>query len=78
MINTDGFVDKKAPSSIHIHWIPLATSAKMQKKLLILSGFKWELVATELFNIAVNDFDAKTSARFSLVLLVTKLAVSGS
>ena len=29
------------------------------------------LGVTELFNLAVSDFDAKTSARYSLVFVVT-------
>ena len=38
--------------------------------------YKRLLVVTELFNIAVNDFDAQKSARYSRVLLVTVLVVS--
>ena len=38
--------------------------------------YKRLLVVTELFNIAVNDFDAQKSARYSRVLLVTELVVS--
>ena len=36
------------------------------------------LVVTELFNMAVNDFDAKQSARYSRVLAVTELVLSGT
>ena len=36
----------------------------MQKKLLVV---------IEIFNIAVNDFDAKRSLRYSWVLVVTEL-----
>ena len=37
------------------------------------------LVVTELFNIAVNDLDAKKATRCSSqVLIVTKLIVSGT
>ena len=46
----------------------------MQKKLAIINGCS----LTELFNIAVNDFDGKKSARYSRVLVVTELAVSGT
>ena len=35
--------------------------------------YKWVLIVTELFNIAVNYFDAKKSARDSRVLVITKL-----
>ena len=35
-------------------------------------------VVSELFNIAVNDVDAKKSARYSRVLAVTELVVSGT
>ena len=38
--------------------------------------YKRLLVVTELFNIAVNDFDAQKSAHYSRVLLVTELVVS--
>ena len=37
---------------------------------------KWVLVATELINIAVNDFDAKKSAHYNRVLVVTDLVIS--
>ena len=40
--------------------------------------YKWVLAVTELFNIAVNDFDAKKSAHCSQVLVVTELVVSGT
>ena len=33
------------------------------------------LVATELFNIALNDFDVKESARYNWTLVVTKSSV---
>ena len=46
----------------------------MQKKLLVISGV---LVVTELFNIAVNDFDAKKSACYSRMLVVTEIVVCG-
>ena len=46
----------------------------MQKETVC---YKWLLVVTELLNIAVNDFDAKKSVRYSRVL-VTEVVVSGS
>ena len=58
---------------MELRWVPL-TSKMMQKKLLVKSGL---LVVTELFNIAVNYFDAKKSACCSQVLFITKL-VSGT
>ena len=36
------------------------------------------IVTAELFSIAVNDIDAKKSARYSWVLVVTELVVSGT
>ena len=36
----------------------------------------WVLDETELFNIAVNDFDAKKSILCSRVIVVTELIVS--
>ena len=39
--------------------------------------YEWVLLVTELFNIAVNDFDAKKPARCGRVLVVTEL-VSGT
>ena len=39
---------------------------------------KWVLFVTELPNIALNNFDAKKSARCSRVLIVTELVVSGT
>ena len=41
------------------------------------SNCKWLLVVNEVFDIAVNNFDAKKSARYSWVLIVTKLVVAG-
>ena len=38
--------------------------------------FKWVLVVTEIFNIAVSDIHAKKSARYSQVLVVIELVVS--
>ena len=35
-------------------------------------------IVTKLFNIAVNYFDAKKSARYSRMLFVTKLVVRGT
>lgn len=37
-----------------VHWVPIITSRKMQKKLLVMSGCS--VVITGLSNIAVNDF----------------------
>ena len=37
---------------------------------------KWVFIVTELFNIAVNDFNAKKSAHYSRVLVVTELVES--
>ena len=39
---------------------------------------KQVFLVTELFNTAVNEFDAKKSAHFSRVLVITELVVSGS
>ena len=36
------------------------------------------MVVADLFNIAVNYFDAKKSARYSQVLVVTEFVVSGT
>ena len=52
-----------------MHWVPLTMGKKMPKKLLVI---------TELFNIAVNCFDAKKSALYNWVLIVTKRVVSGT
>ena len=41
----------------------------MQQKLLVV---------TELFSNVTNDFDPKKSARYSRVLVVTELVVSGT
>ena len=45
----------------------------MQKKLLF---YNWVFVVTEPFNITVNDFNAKKSAYYSLVLIATELVAS--
>ena len=56
------------------HWVSLTTSKQLQKKSALN---KWVLIVAELFNIAVNYFDAKKSAHCSWVLVVTELVVSG-
>ena len=81
MINlSDIFYDRPEPDTIltpcskcnvFIHWVPLTTSKKMQKKLLVVG-------ARELFNMIVNCFDAKQSARYSRVFIVTELILSGT
>ena len=38
--------------------------------------YKWVLVVSELFNIAVNDVDVKKAARYSRVLAVIELVLS--
>ena len=38
--------------------------------------YKWVFVVTKLFNIKVNDFDAKKSARHSQVVVVTEFVTS--
>ena len=48
------------------------------KEKVITARYKWELVVTELFNIAVNDSDAKKSDPYSRLLAVTELVVSGN
>ena len=40
--------------------------------------YKWVLVVTELFNMAVSDFDAKQSACYSRMFFVTELVLSGT
>ena len=39
---------------------------------------EWLLIVTDLYDIAVNDFDAKKSARYSWEFIVTKLEGNGS
>ena len=68
------------PTGMHTCCILLHTGSRLQrvKRCKRNCSFKWVLTATELFNIAVNLFDAKKSARYSLVLVVTELVVSGT
>ena len=40
--------------------------------------YKWVLVVTGLFNIAINDFNVKKSARYSQVFVVAELVTSGT
>ena len=49
----------------------VTTSKKMQKKCL------WVFIATE-FNITVDFLDAKKFVRYSQVLVLTELVVSGT
>ena len=39
--------------------------------------YKWVLVVTDHFNMAVNDFDSEQSACYSRMLVVTELVLSG-
>ena len=43
-----------------------------------MSCCKWMLIVTGLFNIAVNDFDAKECAGYNCMVVVTELVVSGT
>ena len=36
------------------------------------------LIVSKLFNTAVKDFDTKQSARYSLVIILAELVVSGT
>ena len=59
------------------HLILKYTGSRLQRKkkdAKETARYKWMLVVTELFNIAVNQFDAKKSSR--TVFVVTKLVVS--
>ena len=60
---------------IYLHRVPLTTSKKMQKKLLLVGG--WVFIVTELFNTAINEYGAMKSARYSRVLIVLELVISG-
>ena len=40
--------------------------------------YKWVLIATGIFNIVANYFDAKKSVRCSRLLVVTELVASGT
>ena len=53
-------------------WVPLTTSKKMQKKLFIINGCSLQPI---VLNIVVNYLDAKKSARYSQVLVVTEFIV---
>ena len=54
--------------------VPLTTSKNMQKKL----RSKRMLIVTKLFNMALNNFDAKKTARYIRVIVETELVVSGT
>ena len=58
------------------HLILKYTGSRLQrqKDAKETARYKWMLVVTELFNIAVNQFDAKKSSR--TVFVVTELVVS--
>ena len=55
-----------------VDWVPLTTSKKMQKKLFIINGCSLQPI---VLNIVVNYLDAKKSARYSQVLVVTEFVV---
>ena len=66
---------QKQPSELHTGPAPF-TSTKRRKRKQLHVVVSWCLFLTELFNIAVNDFDAKKSARYSRVLVVTEFLVT--
>ena len=53
-----------------MHWVPLTTSKKMQKETIC---HKCVLIISKLIKIAVNDFEAKKSVRYSWAFFVTDL-----
>ena len=57
-----------------VHWVPLTTSKTMQKKLLVVVGAR----CNQLFDIVVNEYSAQKSARYSRVLVVNELIISGT
>ena len=58
--------------------ITLRPAYNGQKDTKETARYKWVLIETKLFNMVVNDFDAKQSASYSRVLVVTKLVLSGT
>ena len=63
---------------LYIIDINIGSTYKEKKESKETARYKKALVATELFNMAVNDVDTKKSARYSLILVVTELFVSGA
>ena len=49
---------------------------RVKKDAKETARYKWVLIVTELFNTAVNGFDAKKSARCSRLLVVTEFVVN--
>ena len=49
------------------------TESRLQrlKDAKVTARYKWMLIVTELFNIAVNYLEAKKSARYSQVLVLS-------
>ena len=43
-----------------------------------MQKLKWVLISTELYDMAVNDFDARKSARYHRMFVMTKLAACGT
>ena len=55
--------EKSPKSCLHLHRVPLKTMKKMQKELLVIFDC---FVVAKLFNIAVNDCDAKKTYSLQL------------
>ena len=49
-----------------------------QKDSKATARYKWVLIVTEFFNIAVNYIHAKKAVPYTQILIVTELVVSGN
>ena len=58
------------------HWILQCVASTDRQKIGARS--KWMPVINELSNIAVNVFDVKKSASSNLMVIVTKVVVTGT
>ena len=54
----------------------LGTTSNESKNAKEIASYKRVIVVTELFTIAVNDFNEKKSARYGQMLVVTEIVVS--
>ena len=66
-------VPETTKSLLLLQWVPLTTSKKMQKKLLL---FNWILVVTDLFNIPVNDIFIQRNLLDVTGLVITKIVLT--
>ena len=70
--------DQGFPKKGYLHWVPVITNNFIHKNLLVISGTRCKWTLLTLMSIRSVLFLEKKIARYSRVLVVTKLVKSGT